>query len=86
VVANLPPVSTTPGVNLPPVVHLDLRIYERISQKIETALFVKSGAGGNMIEKTRSKKSRGHCPFKDHILPKLQFLCRFGSKHQFRAL
>ncbi len=44
-VANFPPVSTT----LIPVVHLDLRISQRIFEKIQNDLVLFSGAWGKMI-------------------------------------
>jgi hypothetical protein len=56
---HLPPVSTTPVVNL------ELRISPRIFKKFETVLMGYSGAGGNLLmKKTRSKKSRDTVPLK----------------------
>ncbi len=54
---HLPPVSTTPVVNL------ELRIFPRISKKFETVPMGYSEAGGKLIDKkTRSKKSRDTVP------------------------
>ncbi len=47
---HLPPVSTTP------VVHLELRISPRISEKFETALMVYSGAWGKLIHEKNQKQ------------------------------
>jgi hypothetical protein len=48
---HLPPVSTTPVVNL------ELRISPRIKKKIETVLMGHSGAGGKLIhEKNQEQK------------------------------
>jgi hypothetical protein len=54
---HLPLVSTTP------VVHLELRISQRICKKFKTALMVYSGAWGKLIhKKTTCQKSRGTVP------------------------
>ncbi len=57
-VANLPQVSSTPGV------HLDLRIFPRIFEKM-----LLSGAWGKVIhEKNLKQKISWHCPFKLRLL------------------
>ncbi len=59
---HLPPVSTTPVVNL------ELRISPRIFEKIETVLMWYSGAGGKLIdEKNQKRKISWHCPFNDDV-------------------
>ncbi len=54
---HLPPVSLTPVANL------DLRISQRIFEKIRNGLLEYPGAGGNwFMKRTRSKKSRDTVP------------------------
>ncbi len=63
-VANLPPVSMTPAVpvaNLPPVVHLDLRISPQIFEKILNDPMSFSGTWGKM-KKNLKQKSRDTVP------------------------
>jgi hypothetical protein len=56
---HLPPVSTTPVVNL------ELRYLREFLKKFETALMVYSGAWGKLIrEKNKKSKISWHCPFK----------------------
>ncbi len=51
--------------DLPPVVHLQLRISPRIFEKIRMVLMGYSGAGGKLIqEKNLKLKISLHCPFK----------------------
>ncbi len=59
---HLPPVSLTPVVNL------ELRIYQRIFEKIRNGLMVYSVAWGKLIhEKNQKSKISWHCPFKQSL-------------------
>jgi hypothetical protein len=61
---KLPPVSTTlaklvaklPTVSLTPVVHLYLRIFPHIFEKIQTVRMGYSGAGGKLIHEKNQKQ------------------------------
>ncbi len=67
-------------VSLLPMVHLDLRIFPRIFEKIMT-LMLFSGARGKMIHgKKLKQKILWHCPFNSTLLhlPPLRFHCDWG--------
>jgi hypothetical protein len=52
----LTPVASLPPVSLTPVVHLDLRISPRISEKFEMILMLLSGAWGKVIHEKNLKQ------------------------------
>ncbi len=79
-------VQWTPVTNLPPAVHLDLRISPRIIEKMRNEPSIISGAWGKMVhEKNLKQKILCPCSFKRAVMCRHCYLGISFFKGEFLA-